>query len=214
MFLHLCVILFTGGCMMSFPVLLSGSMLVLGVSLQRGPSPEGVSLQRGWLPPGDVSFQRGRQTHPLQDWHLEAAIKAGGTHPTGMRTCFVVAFRFNIQCSNLSIKMSLQTQQILKWVFQKKNDILTWACNEIILKVMKAWMKPYQKIGKRSITLYRKNMNISNNLERIEFCAISTKLTILPILASKAFSRGKKVTSSFTQSDDHWFEGVMLSVLS
>ena len=54
--------------MISLPVLLSGSMLALGVSLQRGLSPEGslsrgVSLQRGspfrGLPPEGVTPSRG-----------------------------------------------------------------------------------------------------------------------------------------------------------
>ena len=72
MFLHLCVILFTVGCMMSLPVWLPDPMLLRG----------GVSIQKGVTP------SRGHDTTPHWYCHLVAVTKAGGTHLTGMHTCF------------------------------------------------------------------------------------------------------------------------------
>ena len=94
MFLHLRVILFTGGCMMSLSVLLPGSMFILvvslhsGVSIQGSLSRGGVSIQGGCLPPGDVSLQRGRQTDPLQE------LTSSGSHQRGWYASYSNAYLF------------------------------------------------------------------------------------------------------------------------
>ena len=80
MFLHLSVILSTGGgvlCMMPLPVWLPGPMFLVGGSLSRA-----VSLQR---PPPRIR-------------------KVGGEHPTGMLSCFKIKVVKNAGISVLAIQ--------------------------------------------------------------------------------------------------------------
>ena len=72
MFLHLSVILFTGGCL--------------------GPDPGGASrptpgdMSRS-TPKGGVQAQKGVSQHALRHTPKQMATAAGGTHPTRMHSC-------------------------------------------------------------------------------------------------------------------------------
>ena len=89
MFLHLCVILFTGG----FPLPSTAD----GDTPPRGQTP--LDLDR------DPTLDR--DPHP-RDWHLVGATEAGGTHPSGMHVCLF----FNLsQSSSFSILSLLLFQK-------------------------------------------------------------------------------------------------------
>ena len=82
MFLHLSVILFTGGCM---PQCMMGYTHLVADT----PSPPGADIPGNRHPPGADTPHRSR---PPQGRHSSAQFRrygqqAGGTHPTGMHTC-------------------------------------------------------------------------------------------------------------------------------
>ena len=75
MFLHVCVILFTGG------VLSQHALQQISVG---GAWSRGGSAPRGCLVPGGVCSRRGGAWQRLP----RTATAAGGTHPTGMHSCY------------------------------------------------------------------------------------------------------------------------------
>ena len=89
MFLHLSVILFTGGCL---------SQHAMGVYTPLGRQPHqadpGRSLPRQTPPKADtlLGIHPPSGRHPL----LRMATEAGGTHPTGMHSCFRISSVFKL----------------------------------------------------------------------------------------------------------------------
>ena len=80
MFLHVSVILSTGGCLLLGGCLLQGGCLVQGVPGPRGVSTPGTVPGPGGVCSGGHAL---RQTPPPG----ETATAADGTHPTGMHSC-------------------------------------------------------------------------------------------------------------------------------
>ena len=79
MFLHLCVILFTGG-LVGFPACITGHMT-------RGSASRGLEGLHLW-----GSASGGRLGRPPQDtWDtIGYGQQEGGTHPTGMNSCIIL----------------------------------------------------------------------------------------------------------------------------
>ena len=76
MFLHVSVILFTGGCLVQGEGLVPGGCLVQGDVWSRGCLVQGGLLWWGGPDPGRVCVET-----PL------TTTAVGGTHPTGMHSC-------------------------------------------------------------------------------------------------------------------------------
>ena len=57
-------------------------------------------------------------------------------------------------------------------------------------------------------------LDVYVKIDLFEFFAISTKLPVMAMLASKDFTAVKKVTSSGVQLDNHWIKSLMLVLLS
>ena len=123
MFLHMSVILFTGGCYPSMPCRWHPSMPCRSPGGSPEPHPGGKLRGLGESPgphPGGYPGPHLGGVYPSMHWGRPpwwTATAVGGTHPTGVHSCLLCLFTFWCR-SNAIFHISSISTIITRWIWK------------------------------------------------------------------------------------------------